>query len=1292
MARSITRMGIPSRFTTNPNTVANQDFVPNPGPGVQPAALSSNNQPSPTPPQSLYFQQVNTPQGPVKVAYTRNAMGQYKPQAVVGNDLFELPVNQTQNGVTEKGTVALKYVVSGSQLVPQTVGSNIYVYTSVGGQPQQVATISGSTITPTKTPIAEPITSGGQNYGTLYFMPTLGPNNTISLQYSGFKGSTVNIQGSEQVTVPVIMQSQPPAPPKIYKGETFQEMLHAFNAYQVELKYYKPYEYVQYETKTVGYQYPGQTSYNPTTNQITVTPNNAFNGGTQSLSLANYFQGNQTFIGPTGTSLTYNLVLNVNKGTATTNNISSSSPVSIPGLSTKAVVVTNYGSNPYYSITNPSGTYTAGGVTAQGTLSLASNNGKEVVQFNPSNYSFTTGGSVVTLTNVNSAQLLALGFGFTAPGGTLTETLDKTKGTISYSYSLGGSSSTPASQAFSLSGPNGVFFFPVNNPGYTGKSNTTQLVSIPQGTSQTTLTQATPKGSALNPTNLVSISNQQKDLTVSNQQQVSNTLSYSTPFQSTNNADFTNIKPSGVSYFSANPNQNAYGPTNPTQAVDWSNILHPQRGSSAIYNFEVDVKQSATNLSNLFFNNVYQPTFVRLIPSQPTSNAIGIQIEYGTLMFSGSLIVSLVSIPTSVVGLVTHPGYTASSTVSYAKGLPSAFAKNPVGTVASLGGNIASGFVLTEGAKFLGPTEPTNVKITTFSTIDKNGQLVDVGTTLNGASDKVTLVDTTPGAGRDVVPSTPDAAAKGPTGLDITGTGRGLSQGMSGTTYATFDIGRFFKRSFVAVSRTEGAGVTTIGRSVTFNDAGATVDLYEFNRDTGTIGAPVKRGVVSPNAYVSIGQSINKVGNIYQEGFDAFPSENTQVTKYYGDSKTPAGQPFRYVAGEGSVTSASIAKQSSNLPAVSKLDILQNQATDATPTTELNIDIKRTNAIGEGYSTTGQVNGKTVVVSKGFGRMEGINGPIKFTNYATYADNPSGLASGSDNLPAVFKQNGRTFGFSTSVVGAIAKNAGQMGMLTSIYPLTALGMGSGPAYFAPGVFGTFTGALGNAPEGGVSNGGTYSVTSTTGSGEVQVQKVIQPTQSTQQQVPGTTTTSTETATTTKSVTSTTKSISLTGLDPLITNAFRYSQTGLFGVGMASGLGGLASTRMGYQSSQANRNAPLLTTNPYLTRYGSKTLTAVAQLTSSKTKTKTSTKTQTQTPPPQETFPTPPGIPNIPIGDINPFHQKPKEQRSKLSFHYKPPSFKYVADFTHASLHIFGKKTNIGLSRPLIAPSKRRRRR
>ena len=63
-----------------------------------------------------------------------------------------------------------------------------------------------------------------------------------------------------------------------------------------------------------------------------------------------------------------------------------------------------------------------------------------------------------------------------------------------------------------------------------------------------------------------------------------------------------------------------------------------------------------------------------------------------------------------------------------------------------------------------------------------------------------------------------------------------------------------------------------------------------------------------------------------------------------------------------------------------------------------------------------------------------------------------------------------------------------------------------------------------------------------------------------------------------------------------------------------------------------------------------------------------------------------------IGDINPFHQKPKEQRSKLSFHYKPPSFKYVADFTHASLHIFGKKTNIGLSRPLIAPSKRRRRR
>ena len=75
MARSVTRLGLPSRLNTNPNTTVSQEFIP--GPTIPAAALSSPEagQPStPNVPQSLYVNgetgQVSTPYGLIAVHFT----------------------------------------------------------------------------------------------------------------------------------------------------------------------------------------------------------------------------------------------------------------------------------------------------------------------------------------------------------------------------------------------------------------------------------------------------------------------------------------------------------------------------------------------------------------------------------------------------------------------------------------------------------------------------------------------------------------------------------------------------------------------------------------------------------------------------------------------------------------------------------------------------------------------------------------------------------------------------------------------------------------------------------------------------------------------------------------------------------------------------------------------------------------------------------------------------------------------------------------------------------------------
>ena len=132
MARSVTRLGLPSRLNTNPNTVPSQEFIP--GPSIAPAALSSAEvgQPSnPNLPQSLYVNgttsNVSTPYGLIAVHFTavnQNGIVRLSPSSITKNQIFTLPYSSVNGNTTITGKATYTYGISNGRIVPEQTANN----------------------------------------------------------------------------------------------------------------------------------------------------------------------------------------------------------------------------------------------------------------------------------------------------------------------------------------------------------------------------------------------------------------------------------------------------------------------------------------------------------------------------------------------------------------------------------------------------------------------------------------------------------------------------------------------------------------------------------------------------------------------------------------------------------------------------------------------------------------------------------------------------------------------------------------------------------------------------------------------------------------------------------------------------------------------------------------------------------------------------------------------------------------------------------------------------------------
>lgn len=362
MARTVTRMGIPSRVQTNANAVQSQEFIP--GPTIPSAAISSPNATQQTGvPQSNLInnnqtevKNVTTPEGQIQVKYSIiQGSGQpiVKPVSIVKNITFNVPYTSSSNGFTNSGTTTYDYALNQNSIVQQVVSQKgSVIYDGV-----DVANINNGSIIPTTNKISQRINSNNQYLGTITYVPTVS-NNILSLSYSSFTGTTV------QKTVPV------------YYTDPFSGM---------EFK--------------VGYTYSSNpTTYNPQTNQVNLTfPNiNQVFGMTplylNSQSTTVTLNGTPTKVfynintGPSGGSTYFtgfnvggnsqqNLYItsggstsefNINQGSIV--NSQNYSPISLSGVKTGAVLTYNNGQ---YSIQNTQATeYLGGGIDVIGNLGL----------------------------------------------------------------------------------------------------------------------------------------------------------------------------------------------------------------------------------------------------------------------------------------------------------------------------------------------------------------------------------------------------------------------------------------------------------------------------------------------------------------------------------------------------------------------------------------------------------------------------------------------------------------------------------------------------------------------------------------------------------------------------------------------------------------------------------------------------------------------------------------------------------------------------------------------------------
>ena len=757
---------------------------------------------------------------------------------------------------------------------------------------------------------------------------------------------------------------------------------------------------------------------------------------------------------------------------------------------------------------------------------------------------------------------------------------------------------------------------------------------------------------------------------------------------------------------SANPGGNpyagyVYNPNAPVisnfENLVMKDVVGPFKGFYNAY-----VTQGTSKINNVYTTSIRNPIIFSVSSATNTKgtmfqNNTAFNAVHKAELYGFSTILSF---PSGIFQLIGSPVQTASSEVSGAEFtiLHPTTLFTPKGIGEILGSMATFGFI--QGVFDVGSTPKiSNVEVISGSDISKTGEATTGSVTVKGVTGDVILNAKPPDvSGTDIVPYSGSSATDvlGKDGFKITGVGKYISQRMGGITYTTFDVGRIFKQSYLAISQTEGEGLSSDAQSISITKGGVVTDLYKL--DNGQVGYLVKGGIVTKESIVTSAQPISDVSDFYNNAMKSFPGQGSELTRYAGKPSAP-GQPFRFVSGTADIFTARIAVEDSQLPAVSMMDIISRQATDVASARIVDIQYNEFTGEGEGYARSGQLpSGEKVTIAKGFADYKGVSGPIKFTSIGRFVEDiePSGLS----NLPDIFKATGSGYTFSQGVSGALTAGM-RMSALTTIYPLTALVPGTGAAYFGTNFFGTYTGSLTPGGAGALAGvSGAYSVSSNAGGGTIELQKVIQEpaaaTSGTVVEPPSTQTvvqpTKTQTVvqpTKTSSGYATTRSITrpltlpLTLFDPLIMGGFRYSLTGISTLTNTSLMAGQKTSG---SSRSVTHQAPLLTTNPYLTTL--KSLNKLVSVTRQTTKQPTAQKN-----PGSELFPIVPPVPSLPISYTSLFDRlKPTERKPTPKFKFKIPSFKYVADYAHADLRLFGRKTRNGLSRPLVASGKRGRRR
>ena len=484
-ARSVTRPGIPGRIR-NPYYAQAQT-----APGGNAAAAQQANAQRLAQLREQQLAAANNGQSGLELHFSLNGAPEANVQTPYGevgllfsaqgptinrNLTFNVPYSSSSSGYSMTGTTAYHYTVQQSagsySLVPRQTSQHGTI--SYGNT--VIATSNNNILKPTGNTITNPIYSNGTFFGNMTYAPSVA-NNQVSLVPKSFAGANIqqpvygNVTGvGSHVFLGNLTEKTVYNPSNNAITEQYQSFAGTTLQRTVPVWFTDPYSGTAYK---VGYTWQSKkTTYNPTTNQVNVPfPTLMQTFGYFSTPLFRQAQTTSVALGTAKVSVDYNMSVNpfsanayytgfgstnaqstTATGTSGTTraytihngniiNTSATTPITIPGITTKALMYSDFASGTS-TILNPSATGISGNVVATGSLSLSGT----TINFNPTGYSFTNGATSMTVSDASAAVLGALGgpAASAQPGGILTEKINKTTGVVSYLYTARPNTLSPA--------------------------------------------------------------------------------------------------------------------------------------------------------------------------------------------------------------------------------------------------------------------------------------------------------------------------------------------------------------------------------------------------------------------------------------------------------------------------------------------------------------------------------------------------------------------------------------------------------------------------------------------------------------------------------------------------------------------------------------------------------------------------------------------------------------------------------------------------------------------------------